>query len=522
MMAQYIKPQDIQDGEQRYEVLMIAAGKDGEVVTATNPFPVTLGSENITITGDVNVGTTVSVTSTPEDPVHTHVTEVGTSGILVRPNLPISIQTAAGVENSAANPIYTSSTGALSFNATASDAFGRLRTSIPLTLFDSSHRYSDNGLWDTSTVSGGSTAFDADQGLVNLTLTTAANASVIRETSKVFAYQPGKSLLVLNTFVPATPKANLLQRIGYFGTRNGMYYEINGTTAAFVKRSAVTGSIVETKISRLGGVYGAGDTGWNIDQLDGTGPSGLTFANDKAQILWMDIEWLGLGTVRMGFVIDGQFVHCHSFHHANIVTSTYITTACLPLRYEITNTAATATASTLKQICSSVISEGGYNLHGIQQAVGTPITTPSTLTTAGTYYPVISVRLKTSPDRLDAVAILSALSIMGQGNGVNFNWRLITKGATTGGSWLSAGTNSSVDYNISGTSFSGGTILASGFINSSNQGSPTVDIPKDALFKFQMERNSFTSTPYELTLVVAAGTGTELVFASLDWEEITR
>ena len=105
MMAQYIKPQDIQDGEQRYEVLMIAAGKDGEVVTATNPFPVTLGSENITITGDVNVGTTVSVTSTPEDPVHTHVTEVGTSGILVRPNLPISIQTAAGVENSAANPI---------------------------------------------------------------------------------------------------------------------------------------------------------------------------------------------------------------------------------------------------------------------------------------------------------------------------------------------------------------------------------------------------------------------------------
>jgi len=30
-MAQYIKPQDIQDGEQRYEVVMLAAGKDGSV-----------------------------------------------------------------------------------------------------------------------------------------------------------------------------------------------------------------------------------------------------------------------------------------------------------------------------------------------------------------------------------------------------------------------------------------------------------------------------------------------------------
>ena len=65
-------------------------------ISSSNPLPVTLGSSNITITGDVNVGTSVSVTSTPQDPVHTHITEVGSSGILQDmgiPYLPVGIST---------------------------------------------------------------------------------------------------------------------------------------------------------------------------------------------------------------------------------------------------------------------------------------------------------------------------------------------------------------------------------------------------------------------------------------------
>jgi hypothetical protein len=63
---------------------------DGTAVTTAHPLPVTLGSDNITITGDVNIVDTISVNSTPEDPVHTHITEVGTSGILDVPYMPIS------------------------------------------------------------------------------------------------------------------------------------------------------------------------------------------------------------------------------------------------------------------------------------------------------------------------------------------------------------------------------------------------------------------------------------------------
>jgi hypothetical protein len=165
------------------------------------------------------------------------------------------------------------------------------------------------------------------------------------------------------------------------------------------------------------------------------------------------------------------------------------------------------------------MSEGGYELNGLQQAVGIPINSPRTLGTAGTFYPVISLRLKST--RLDGVVILTALSIMPITTG-NFNWQIIATGTTTGGSWVSAGTNSSVEYNITGTSFAGGRILASGFFNATNQGAGQVDILKEALFKFQLERNSLTSTPFELTMVIASDGASDTVVASMDWEEISR
>jgi hypothetical protein len=403
------------------------------------------------------------------------------------------------------------------------DAFGRLRVSTPLTLFDSSHRYKDNGLWNTSTASGGTAVFSANEGLVNLNVTTASGSQVLRETTKVFSYQPGKSLLVLNTFVMAPDQKFLRQRVGYFGTDNGIYCQLENVASkpivSFVERSLVTGAVTETRISQNGGVYGITDTGWNVDPLNGTGPSGVTLDITKAQIMFMDIEWLGEGTVRVGFIIDGNFILCHKFNHANLITSTYITTASLPLRYEITNTGVTANPSTLKQVCSSVISEGGYELRGAQLSIGTPITAPTSLATAGTYYPIVSIKLRSG--YLDGVVILTALSIMGVATGI-YNWKIVASGTTTGGVWVPATADSAVEYNITGTSFAGGRTLASGFITSSTQSSVNLDILKEALFSFQLERNSFNGTSSEITLIVSASTNTELIYGSMDWEEISR
>ncbi len=395
-----------------------------------------------------------------------------------------------------------------------SDAFGRTRTSSPLTLFDSSHRYADNNLW--ATLTGGSTSTSASaefiqtQGLIELKVDALSGSKVYRETTKVFAYQPGKSLQLLNTFTFNQAKTNLRQRVGYFGVDNGIYLELDDNTLYMVERSITSGSLSETRIPQ---------SQWNVDRLDGSGPSGLVLDITKAQILWADIEWLGLGTVRTGFVINGQFVPCHYFHHANLIDSTYITTGSLPLRYEIENKAATSGPSKLKQVCSTVISEGGYELRGLQQAAGTEITAPKALAVAGTYYPVVSIRLKST--RLDGIVILTALSVMGIDTGI-YNWKVFASGTTSGGTWTDAGVNSSVEYKLDGTGLSGGRVLASGYLTSNTQGNTSIDILKEALFKFQLERNSFTNTPYELTLAVTASTATELVHGSIDWEEISR
>ncbi len=178
------------------------------------------------------------------------------------------------------------------------DAFGRQRVSEPFTLFDSSHRFDDNDLWSTETSSGGTAVFNANQGLIDLNVTAASGSSVTRETVKVFPYQPGKSLLVMNTFVMSAPKAGLTQRVGYYGDDNGFYLEQANSDIAFIERSIVSGSLVNTPVPQ---------SEWNGDKLDGTGASKLTLDLTKAQIYWMDLEWLGVGSVRMGFVINGQF-----------------------------------------------------------------------------------------------------------------------------------------------------------------------------------------------------------------------
>lgn len=410
---------------------------------------------------------------------------------------------------------YGNQVGPANPTGMAVDAFGRARVSTPLTLFDSSHRFKDNGLWNTSNTASNSTySFSTTEGLVNLNVTTAANAEVIRETTKVFSYQPGKSLQILTTFVMNTAQTNLRQRVGYYGADNGIFLELDGSTLSFVQRSNTTGTITETRVNQAD---------WNRDTMLGnvdSSPSSITLDISKAQILFIDVEWLGLGTVRCGFVIDGQLIHCHSFHHANLITSTYMTTASLPLRQEIKNLAVTANNSTMKQVCSSVISEGGYELRGTQQAVGTSVIAPYSLTTKGVYYPIVSIRLKSTA--LDAIVIMTALSILGRGNGVDFNWQIITGGTVTTSGWTPASADSAVEYTTSGTAISGGRVLASGFVNSSTQASPSIDILKEALFKFQLERNSFTGVATPLTLAIAASADTSTCLSSMDWEEITR
>ena len=406
--------------------------------------------------------------------------------------------------NDQGQPVIRTTSGA---SPTSNDAFGRLRVSNPLTLFDSFHRYNDNGKINTYTNGTASAVANTNAGLIECTVGTDTGDAVYRESTKVFAYQPGKSLQILTTFVMAPGKENLRQRIGYFDTQNGVFLEQEGTTLRFRIRSYVTGSITYESVDQAN---------WNVDPLNGNGISTKVLDITKAQILFFDVEWLGVGSVRCGFVIDGQFVLAHIFNHANIITGTYMTTACLPVRMELENTGPTDSPSLYKQICSTVISEGGYALTGTPLSIGHTLNAPYTLASPNTVYPIFSMRLKSN--RFGAIVLPKNYSVGLTGNN-NFRFMIIIGGVTTGGTWVSAGTTSSVEYNLTATSITGGRIAEWKQIIGSNQFAGVADVADP--FQYQLERNTFTNTANELTICLTTTGNNVNVYGAVNWEEIT-
>ena len=359
--------------------------------------------------------------------------------------------------------LMASSNGTIpvSINGTNTDAFGRLRVSQPYTLFDSQNRYAADNQFDTSTSGTGSTTYNSNQASVSMVVTGGGVGSVVRQTYRSFPYQPGKGLLVLATFVmDASTSVNLTQRVGYFNTQNGVFFQKLDGVNSFVLRSNTTGTPSDART--------VDQEDWNGDKLDGTGASGYTLDLTKPQILWMDFEWLGVGSVRCGFIINGQYVVCHTFETANVYgTTVYMTTAILPVRYEITSVT-TAVAATLTQICSSVVSEGGYQAVSIDH-VARRTTAFTNIDTAATFYPIVSIRLASG--RTGAVVLPNRVQFLPL-TSQNYEVVLLKNPTLTGATWAATvDSDSNVEYDIAATAISSvGTIVQTDYITSSGSG----------------------------------------------------
>jgi hypothetical protein len=389
---------------------------------------------------------------------------------------------------------------------TAADAFGRLRVSQPYTLFDSQHRYQENDKWTTLTGGSATTVYKPNESAIDLNVTTASGDYIYRETRKVFPYQPGKSLLALSSFTFASGVTNRRQRVGYFGTQNGIFFEQSGDTNYFVLRSYVSGAVNETRVAQ---------SNWNSDRFDGTGSSERTLNPTKANILWMDIEWLGVGDVRAGFVVDGTMVVGHVFHNENINDTTYMTTAALPLRQEIENVGVTSTSGTSKQVCNSVMSEGGYEGFTRRYNIATS-TTPKTLTSSGITYPIVSIRMASG--RTDSVIVPSFLSValeQTQNNKPDIvQYRILLNPTLSGANWQTH-YNGNVQYDTTATGVSGGTDVIGGYIVSDG----TLSLSDVRDFNFQLGRTQAGVSDI-FTLVSAPTISGAKMYADLSWFEI--
>jgi hypothetical protein len=493
----------------------------GNVDISGNTLPVTVEGGNVTATLSGNLaGITGNVTIvdgggsiTVDGNVNANIT--GGNVTVFQGTDPWVVSGNVGISGNA-NVILADDASVIisGFAGAASDAFGRLRVSNPYSLFETQARYFDHQQFASNTSGTANVVYVSSQSSYQLNVGSTSGDSVLRETLKPFPYQPGKSQLTLNTFCMNTPKTNLRQRVGLFDANDGVFFENDGTYNYFVIRSGSTG--VEERVRQ---------DAWNVDQLNGTGPvtnpSGYTLYPDRTQIMFADVEWLGVGSVRVGFVINGGYVICHIFNHANQVgnTKVYMTTATLPIRYEITNTGATTGNSMMTQICSSVISEGGFQLSGsgnpraASHLIGTPVRLPNDQS----FKPVISIRLKST--NLNAVVIPINYSLVPLAGSI-FQYRVYKKAITSGGSWVPSAADSSVEYNLAPTALVSGDIVEQTFLNSTNQstGAPTQEA---FTFEYQLEREPFTGVAYEY-LITMATTGTNQdVYASIEWQEIT-
>lgn len=399
----------------------------------------------------------------------------------------------------------------ISFPPTALDAFGRQRVSEPYTLFDSQNRYAADNQFDVATTGTGTTSFLTNEAAVKMEVTAGGVGSVIRQSFRSFPYQPGKGLLVLATFVmDASTSANLTQQVGYYNDQNGVFFKRTGSTNSFVLRSYVTGSVSNVRT--------VDQSSWNGDKLDGTGPSGLTLDTSKAQILWMDFEWLGVGSVRCGFIINGEYITCHTFNNANDIANVYMTTAILPMRYEIVTTTA-AVAASMKAICCSVVSEGGFEQTSIDH-VARRTTILGTIST--TFLPLVSIRLASG--RTGAVVLPNRVQVLPT-TSQNYEVVLIKNPTLTGATFAATvPSDSNVDFDVAATATTGGTIVQSDYLSSNTAGGTSSTSFANA-YNFDLQLGASiagVSDIYTVAIRTVSGATTGDAVGSLSFFDLTQ
>lgn len=412
------------------------------------------------------------------------------------------------IRNRAATDVVGTTDGSLNVTATnlPMDAFGRVRESSPFSLFASKQLNNKQPVFWDEELFGTATSTHVPANACTEMVTVANGDGVVRQTLERFNYQPGKSQLVLMTF-----NANA------------------ASPSAVSFNIAKGGTTTET----------AAQASWH-DPMDGTGASGITMDWTATQIMFIDFEWLGVGSVRCGFIIDGKFVLVHTFHHANdpAFPSVYMSTPNLPVGYQIYQTGGAArkrlgyfstsnAADSVPQdgiylqvsggdlqldhICSSVMSEGGLEELAVNQCIDNGITAV-TATVAGTKYALLGLRLQAGSDA--TVILRSVNALITSVNDIGYVQLL--RNPTVAGVFTyanKANSETQVATGVTANTVTGGDVLWTHYISSDLDA--TVDsrvLPRPGI--------AIDGTADEYVLVGVSYAGASDFVAALSWNEL--
>jgi len=387
-------------------------------------------------------------------------------------------------------------------------AFGVLRVAASITLFDNTNQYDASPLLWEEVLTGGATSVHLpNESTVRLRCATASGDKVVRQSRHYFRYQPGKSQYIRMTGLFGTAVTDLRRRMGYFDASNGLFLEQTGSGLSFVRRTFTSGAAVDNAEAQAS---------WNVDKLDGTGQSRKTLNVTMTFHLVIDFEWLGVGRARMGFDFGGgEIVWAHYFVSPNVLAVPYMTTANLPLRYEIENTGAQGGAHDLNAICAMVASEQGQEPErGFIFAAGNGVTTIAVTTRV----PILSIRPKATFNSIVNRGLIDPQGVVASVGSGAVLLEVVYNGTLTGASFSSANGSSITEFDVTASAITGG-IVVHAFYASSAGGTVHTEAIAGLLSKLPLVLDIAGTNPIPLTLVATAFTGSVDTAAEISWQE---
>ena len=380
----------------------------------------------------------------------------------------------------------------------------RLKISPYQTVFFNTFQYGkETDIWDERVVGVGTATFNANASNIVMQVGSTAGSKIVRQTKNVMRYIPGRGATLSFAIRLDTPQVGIRRRFGLFDENNGVYFEDDGGTYSYVLRSSVTGITTETRVFR---------DDWNGEKFDGNGWTGVTADPTKQQMISINYEWYGAGIVQFAWLMKNETVASHTFENSNTNPGVWCSTPFLPIRLEIENVTGAAGTHYIYQGSNSLIQEGEPEKLGTLLSISNPIT-GTTMSSANTFYPIISIRLKS--DELSAVMLLRSLQAATNDN-TNIYWRLFENATLTGGTWVDhPDENSFMQYNTTATALSGGTALLNGFVVGG--GAALINIDDKAAV--QLGRSGIGTISDTYTLACASPNTNKKALAVLNWIE---
>jgi hypothetical protein len=380
----------------------------------------------------------------------------------------------------------------------------RLKVAPFQTVFFNTFQYGkETDVWDERIVGVGTATWNQYASNIIMQVGSTAGSKVIRQTKNVMRYIPGRSATLAFAIRLDNPQVGIRRRFGLFDDSNGAYFEDNGGTYSYVIRTTTSGITTERRVGR---------DEWNGEKFDGNGWTGVTADPSKQQMIAINYEWYGAGTVTFDWLMKGETIKSHTFDNSNILDRVWCSTPFLPIRVEIENITGVAGTHYVYQGSNSLIQEGEPEKLGALLSQSNPIT-GTTMAVADTFYPIISLRLK--PTALQAVMLLRSLQAVTNDN-TNVYWKLLENATLTNPVWTNHGNpDSFIQYDISATSYSNGRDILSGF--TVEGGSSLTEI--DRFADLQLGRSGIGTISDTYTLACASPNTNKKALAVLNWIE---